>query len=86
MQHRFKQTNRKQLYLLPPSIDERLPQDHLARFIVQITDSLDLSEITKQYSNTAGGAKAYDPKLLLALLFYGYATGIFSSRKIERAT
>ena len=42
MQHRFKQTNRKQLYLLPPSIDEWLPQDHLARFIVQITDSLDL--------------------------------------------
>ena len=49
----FKQTNRKQLYLLPPSIDEWLPQDHLARFIVQITDSLDLSEIMKQYSNTA---------------------------------
>jgi len=40
----------------------------------------------KQYSNTASGAKAYEPKLLLALLFYGYATGIFSSRKIERAT
>ena len=86
MQHRFKQTNRTQLYLLPPSIDEWLPQDHLARFIVQITDALDLGEIVKHYSNNTSGAKAYEPKLLLALLFYGYATGTFSSRKIERAT
>ena len=86
MQHRFKQTNRTQLYLLPPSIDEWLPQEHLARFIVQITDALDLSEIVKHYSNNTSGAKAYEPKLLLSLLFYGYATGTFSSRKIERAT
>jgi len=86
MQHRFKQINRTQLYLLPPSIDEWLPQDHLARFIVQITDALDLGEIVKHYSNNTSGAKAYEPKLLLALLFYGYATGTFSSRKIEQAT
>ena len=86
MQHRFKQINRTQLYLLPPSIDEWLPQDHLARFIVEITNALDLNEIVKHYSNNTSGAKAYEPKLLLALLFYGYATGTFSSRKIDRAT
>ncbi len=77
--------NRKQAYLLPPSIDEWLDKDHLARFIVEVVDTLDLSEIHKQYTNR-GGSDAYDPRVLLSLLFYGYATDTFSSRKIERAT
>lgn len=85
MATKFIEVNRKQAYLLPPSVDEWLPKDHLARYIVEITEQLDLQSIYKEYRN-AGGKKAYDPKVLLPLLFYGYATGIFSSRKIERAT
>lgn len=77
--------DRTQSYLLPPSLDDWLPSDHLARFIVDIVEELDISNIDKHYG-IKGGKKAYDPKILLALLFYGYATGVFSSRKIERAT
>ena len=85
MSTKFINCNRKQAYLLPPSVEEWLPQEHLARYIVQITEALDLEEIYKNYSGE-GGKKAYHPKVLLSLLFYGYATGVFSSRKIERAT
>jgi len=85
MATKFIQSNRKQAYLLPPSVDEWLPKDHLARYIVEITEHLDLESIYKAYNGT-GGKEAYDPKVLLSLLFYGYATGTFSSRKIERAT
>ena len=77
--------NRQQAYLLPPSIDEWLPQEHLARFIIEIVKELDLSNIHKAYGGQ-GGSKAYHPEVLLSLLFYGYAIGVFSSRKIERAT
>ena len=85
MATKFISCNRQQGYLLPPSIDDWLPQNHLARYIVQIIEALDLEEIYKEYSGE-GGKKAYHPKVLLALLFYGYATGVFSSRKLERAT
>ncbi|WAK00448.1 IS1182 family transposase [Methylobacter sp. YRD-M1] len=81
---RFIQFDRNQQYLLPPSVDEWLPEDHLARFIVEVIDQLDLSKLTGHYSGR--GSAAYHPALLLALLVYGYATGTFSSRKIERAT
>ena len=80
----FKATNRNQLFLMPPSIQEWLPQKHLARFIVDVVEELDLNEIYKHYSGQ--GKDAYDPKALLSLLFYGYSTGTFSSRKIEQAT
>ena len=81
---RFIQYDRHQQYLLPPSVDEWLPEDHLARYIVEVIDQLDLSKLTSRYSHS--GSAAYHPALLLALLVYGYATGTFSSRKIERAT
>jgi transposase len=61
-----------------------LPPDHLARFVVDMIAQLDLSAIYARYS-TRGG-QPYAPDILLALLFYGYATGTFSSRKLERAT
>jgi transposase len=77
-------TDRKTDYLLPPSLDDWLNQDHLARFIVEVVDSLDLSKLTRQYAGR--GSKAYHPATLLAILVYGYATGIFSSRRLERAT
>ena len=69
---------------MPASIDEWLPNHHMARFVVEICDQLDLDEIYQQYGHT--GSKPYDPRLMVALLFFGYATGVFSSRKLEAAT
>ena len=57
----------------------------MARFIVDVTEELDLSSILRHYTGS-GGSSAYHPRVLLSLLFYGYATGIFSSKKSERAT
>jgi transposase len=66
------------------TIRDVLPPDHLARFLVWVISRLDLSAIYAKYSDKGG--EAYAPELLLGLLFYGYATGVFSSRKIEKAT
>lgn len=78
--------DREQLLLLAPSIDDWLPEEHLARFVVDVVERLDLSPIIRKYSPKAHGSNPYHPALLTALLFYGYATGVMSSRKIERAT
>jgi transposase len=77
-------TDRKTDYLLPPSVDDWLTQDHLARFVVEVVDGLDLSNLTRQYAGR--GSKAHHPATLLALLVYGYSTGVFSSRKLGMAT
>jgi transposase len=66
------------------TIRDVLPPDHLARFIVRVISMLDVSAIYAKYADDGG--EAYAPELLLGLLFYGYATGVFSSRKIEKAT
>ena len=66
------------------SLREALPANHLARFVVDVVAELDLAHIYERYG--LRGGEAYAPELLLALLFYGYATGVFSSRKIEKAT
>ena len=66
------------------SIGEVLHPDHLARFVVDVVSQLDLSAVYKRYG--VKGGEPYAPEVLVALLFYGYATGVFSSRKIERAT
>jgi len=66
------------------TIDDCLPADHLVRFIVTIVEMLDLSVFYAYYA--AVGGEPIDPKVLLGLLLYGYATGVFSSRKIEQAT
>jgi transposase len=71
-------------FLLPPSIDEWLPERHLARFVVEVIEGLDLTAMSKAYRGT--GSASYHPAPLLGLLVYGYATGVFSSRKLERAT
>lgn len=71
-------------YLLPPSVQDWLPESHLARYIVDVVEGLDLSELERVYAGR--GSAAYHPAMLLSLLIYGYATGTFSSRKIERAT
>ena len=71
-------------YLLPPSVDDWLPEKHLARFVVEVIEGLDLSAMSKSYRGS--GSASYHPVLLVSLLVYGYATGVFSSRKLERAT
>ena len=81
---RFVTVNRDTAYMLPPSVDDWLPKDHLARFVVDIVDQLDLSALTRQYRGT--GSAAYHPAVMLGLLVYGYATGVYSSRRIEAAT
>lgn len=78
--------DREQLLLLAPSISDWLPEHHLARYVVEVVDRLDLSPIIAKYDRRAHGSNPYHPRLLTALLFYGYATGKMSSRKIEQAT
>src|SRR6202795_1686917 len=80
----FRPTDRLTSFLLPPSIDEWLAQRHLARFVVEVIEGLDLTAMSKSYRGT--GSASYHPAPLLGLLVYGYATGVFSSRKLERAT
>ena len=71
-------------FLLPPSVDEWLPQRHLARFVVEVIEGLDLTELEQSYRGS--GSASYHPAMLLGLLVYGYATRVFSSRALERAT
>src|SRR5665647_3370568 len=80
----FVLADRKTDYLLPPSVDDWLTQDHLARFVVEVIDQLDPSDPPRE--GAGRGSKAYHPATLLAILVYGYATGIFSSRRLETAT
>jgi transposase len=71
--------------LLPPSLDEWLPADHMARFIADLVDEhLDLSRIHAGYTE-GRGAPPYDPRLMVRILLYGYTTGVRSSRKLEAA-
>jgi len=84
MEPRFKDCDRDTLFLMPPSVDDWVPENHLARFVVDIVSRLDLSTIKSGYAGR--GSDAYPPIMMVALLFYAYATGVFSSRKIERAT
>jgi len=81
---RFRPIERASEYLLPPSVQDWLPEAHLARYVVDVVEGLDLSELERAYAGR--GSDAYHPALLLSLLIYGYATGTHSSRKIERAT
>jgi transposase len=84
MEPRFKDTDRHSLFLMPPSLEDWVPEDHLARFVVDIVSRLDLSPIRNSYAGR--GSEAYPPSMMTALLFYSYATGVFSSRKIEQGT
>jgi len=80
----FRPIDRDIDYLLPPSVQDWLPEGHLARYVVEVVEGLDLSELEQAYAGR--GSVPYHPATLLSLLIYGYATGCFSSRKIERAT
>src|SRR3569833_1063736 len=80
----FRSIARQTGFLLPPSVDEWLPEKHLARFVVEVIDGLDLRGMRGSYRGS--GSASYPPSLLLGILVYGYATGVFSSRKLERAS
>jgi transposase len=84
MTRNFKTVDYEQSLKQTVTIEECLPPDHLARFVVMVIAVLDLSAIYMRYAPRGG--EPYAPEILLGLLFYGYATGVFSSRKIERAT
>lgn len=84
MLSKFISIPREQDFLLPPSIDELIPEDHIVRFVIETIDRLDFSEIEMSYGYR--GEKAYAPNMMTALLFYGYINGIYSSRKLEKAT
>ncbi len=80
----FRLIDRETGFLMPPLVDEWLPQRHLARFVLEVVEGLDLRVMTASYRGS--GEVSYHPQLLLGLIVYGYATGVFSSRKLERAT
>ena len=80
----FRPIDREAGFLMPPSVDEWLPERLLARFVVEVIAGLDLRAMTGCYRGS--GEAPYHPRLLLGILVYGYATGVFSSRKLERAT
>src|SRR5437868_7242894 len=84
MSRTFKTVDYEQALDLTVRLGDCLPPDHLARFVVDSVAQLDLSALYAQYG-TRGG-EPYAPEMLLGLLLYGYATGVFSARKIERAT
>jgi transposase len=81
--YNFISCDREQQFLMPPSLNEWLPNDHLARFVVDMVDVLDLSAFYARRRADGWGRAAYDPKMMVALLIYAYSTGTRSSRKIE---
>ena len=84
---RYREWNPFQSYLLPPSPSEWLPEDHLAYFILDVVEILDLSPIEDAIqAKDPRGTRPYDPRMMTSLLLYGYCVGVRSSRKIETAS
>jgi transposase len=84
MAYNFLRGDRDQPFLLPPDLRDWLPEDHLAWFILNVVDQLDLAPFLRSYRADGHGHPAYDPKTLLGVLLYAYATGVRSSRQIQR--
>ncbi len=84
MAYNFLRGDHDQPYLLPPDLRDWLPQDHLAWFVRDVVDQLDLAPFLRAYRADGHGHPAYDPKTLLGVLLYAYATGVRSSRQIQR--
>jgi len=80
----FKEYNRSQSLLLPPSYEVFLGESHEAVVLSEFMDDLHLQFLEESYNNEQGGRRAYHPMMLLAVLVYGYMNGVFSSRKIAR--
>jgi transposase len=84
MAYNFLGCDRDQPFLLPPDLRDWLPEGHLAWFILDVVDQLDLEPFYRQHRDDGHGHPAYDPKTLLGVLLYAYAVGVRSSRQIER--
>jgi len=84
MSRKFRKPDYEAMLSTPIRLGDALPADHLVRFVVDILSQLDMSKIYAGYAERGGEAIA--PEVLLGLLLYGYVTGVFSSRKIEKAT
>jgi transposase len=84
MAYNFLRGDRDQPFLLPPDLRDWLPADHLAWFILDVVEQLDLAPFYRQHRDDGHGHPAYDPKLLLGVLLYGYCLGVRSSRQLER--
>jgi transposase len=83
----FRSDDLNQALLLPPSLHDWLPEKHLARFLVDVVETLDFGAIYASYEAKDGrGQAAYAPEMMLRVLLYGYCVGVFSSRKIEART
>lgn len=80
----FRPYDPDQMLLLPPSLKEWLSPSHLVYFVAELVEELDLDAILSSYGGPARGTVPYDPKMLTAVLVYGYCTGVFSSRRIAR--
>src|SRR3972149_2884103 len=77
--------NREQGYLMPPSLRDWLAEGHLAWFILDAVEQMDLAAYYAAYRNDGWGAAAYDPAMMVAVLLYAYCQGLRSSRRIARA-
>jgi transposase len=84
MAYNFLRDDRDQPFLLPPDLRDWLPADHLAWFVLDVVDQVDLGPFYRAHRDDGHGHPAYDPKLLLGVLLYAYAIGVRSSRRIER--
>ncbi len=84
MAYNLKGCNREQIYLMPPSMQEWLPEKDMAWFIIDVVEQMDLSAYYRKYRAGGRGQEAYDPSMMVALLLYAYSNGIQSSRAIER--
>jgi len=84
MVYNFVAADREQLMLMPPSVADWLPEDHLAWFVLDVVAELDLTGFYSGYRADGRGGAAYDPAVMLAVLIYAYCTGERSSRRIER--
>lgn len=85
MAYGYRSPDRDQQFLLPPSIREWLPEDHLAWFVVDVVSVMNLSAFHARHPNDGVGRRAYDPEMMLAVLLYAYCTGLRSSRRIAAA-
>lgn len=83
---RYREYDPEQMLLLPPALQHWLPEDHLAYFISDLVDELDLSEIMDSYEGSKGGQPPYHPRMMVKILLYCYSVGVPSSRKIETRT
>ena len=84
MAYNFLPCDRNQVYLLPPSLADWLPQDHLAWFVLDAVEQIDLKQFYKKYRTDGVGNSAFNPSMMVGLLIYSYCTGERSSRRIEK--